>query len=112
LALADFMRSEPDYASTLSAFYQAKRDLFCNALAQSRFAVQPSAGTYFQLLDYSAITDQPDTELCELWTREYGIASIPVSVFYQDVPQQHYLRFCFAKTDEVLLQAAEILCKI
>jgi methionine aminotransferase len=112
LALADFMAEEPDYASTLAVFYQAKRDLFCSALANSRFTFKPSAGTYFQLLDYSAITDEADFKLCESWTREQGIASIPVSVFYQQAPCQHYLRFCFAKQDEILIQAAEVLCGI
>jgi methionine aminotransferase len=112
LALADFMRDQPQYAGSLASFYQAKRDLFCQALAGSRFSLKPSAGTYFQLLDYSDISTEPDSALCERWTGEIGIASIPISVFYQSPPEQHYLRFCFAKSDQVLLQAAEILCKI
>ena len=112
LALADFMRDQPQYAGSLASFYQAKRDLFCQALAGSRFSFKPSAGTYFQLLDYGCISTEPDSALCERWTGEIGIASIPISVFYQSPPEQHYLRFCFAKSDQVLLQAAEILCKI
>jgi methionine aminotransferase len=112
LALADSMREEPDSPATLAAFYQAKRDLFCKALRNSRFNVRPSAGTYFQLLEYSALGSAPDTALCERLTRERGIASIPVSVFYRDPPPQSYLRFCFAKSDAVLLQAAEVLCAI
>ena len=112
LALADFMREQPEYPATLANFYQAKRDLFCGALVDSRFTLKPSAGTYFQLLDYGKITGESDTSLCERWTRELGLASIPISVFYQSPPEQHYLRFCFAKSDEVLEQAAEILCKI
>ncbi len=112
LALADFMRDQPQYAGSLASFYQAKRDLFCQALAGSRFSFKPSAGTYFQLLDYGGISTEPDSALCERWTEEIGIASIPISVFYQSPPEQHYLRFCFAKSDQVLLQAAEILCKI
>ncbi len=112
LALADFIRDEPGYPATLAAFYQHKRDLFCQALAGSRFRLRPSAGTYFQLLDYGAISSVADTTLCEQWTRDHGIASIPVSVFYQDPPRQSVLRFCFAKSDPVLLQAAEILCRI
>ena len=60
----------------------------------------------------SAISDEEDVILAQQWTREHGIASIPISVFYQQAPEQHYLRFCFAKSDEVLLQAAEILCRI
>ena len=111
-AVAEFLAAEPEYPATLGRFYQAKRDLFCAALADSRFRVRPSAGTYFQMLDYSAITDMPDDRLCELWTRDRGVASIPLSPFYQQAPPQQLLRFCFAKRDEVLLQAAEILCGI
>jgi methionine aminotransferase len=111
-ALADFMAAEPGYPGTLAAFYQRKRDLFCDALTNSRLALRPSAGTYFQTLDYSAICDQPDIEVAESWTRTRGIASIPLSVFYREPPTQHLLRFCFAKSDEALLQAADILCAI
>ncbi len=111
-ALAEFLNAEPDYPAALANFYQAKRDLFCGALKGSRFRLRPSAGTYFQLLDYTAITTTPDYRLCEDWTQQHGIASIPVSLFYADPPPQHYLRFCFAKSDEVLRQAAEILCGI
>jgi len=112
MALADFMREDPDYPATLAAFYQRKRDLFCNALQTSRFSFTPSAGTYFQLLDYSAISAAEDAQLCEDWTQRHGIASIPISIFYKAPPEQSYLRFCFAKSDEVLLEAADILCKI
>lgn len=112
LALADFLRDHPDYPASLAAFYQDKRDLFCAALEGSRFSLRPSAGTYFQLLDYSGICDSPDTALCEQWTRDHGVASIPISPFYQEPPQQHYLRFCFAKSDQVLEDAAALLCKI
>ena len=111
-ALADFMAQEPGYPATLASFYQQKRDLFCNALADSRFTLTPSSGSYFQLLDYSAISKERDTVLCREWTRQHGVASIPISVFYEQAPEQQYLRFCFAKSDQVLLQAAEILCRI
>ncbi len=112
LALADFMRDNPDYAGTLAAFYQHKRDLFCEAIKPSRFRCQPSAGTYFQLLDYGELSDAPDFELCEQWTGEHGVASIPVSIFYREPPAQTYLRFCFAKSDATLAAAAEVLCAI
>lgn len=111
-ALADFMTQEPDYPLGLAASYQRRRDLFCTALADSRFTLRPSSGSYFQLLDYSAISNAPDTVLCEQWTRDVGVASIPVSVFYQQLPSQRLLRFCFAKQDEQLLRAAERLCEI
>jgi methionine aminotransferase len=111
-ALADFMEAEPDYPATLADNYQARRDLFLNGLQGSRFSWTPSAGSYFQLLDYSAISSEADTVLCEQWTREHGVASIPVSVFYQAPPDQNILRFCFAKSENLLLEAADILCKI
>lgn len=111
MALADFMQEQPDFAAGLADFYQAKRDLFCGQLVGSRFKLTPSAGTYFQLLDYSAISEEPDEELACRLTREAGIASIPVSVFCEQSPGS-YLRFCFAKNEQTLLQAAEILCKI
>jgi methionine aminotransferase len=112
LALADFMQAQPHYPATLAAFYQRKRDVFCRALEGSRFGLTPSAGTYFQLLDYDAVSDKPDTELSVLWTRQHGIASIPISVFYQTPSPRHCLRFCFAKSDPVLAAAAERLCEI
>jgi methionine aminotransferase len=112
LALADFMAQEPDFPAGLAAFYQAKRDLFCRALAGSRFGVTPSQGSYFQLLDYSAVSDEDDRALAERLTREHGIASIPISVFCEQPSAGRHLRFCFAKTDEVLEQAGEILCAI
>ncbi|MEE4660323.1 MAG: methionine aminotransferase [Halieaceae bacterium] len=112
LALADFMAAEPDFPASLGPFYQAKRDRFCRALADSRFALTPSAGSYFQLLDYSAISAEHDTALAERLTREVGVASIPVSVFSEAPLRGRYLRFCFAKTDEVLDRAGEILCRI
>ena len=111
-AVAEFLAGAPDYPATLAPFYQRKRDLFCEALSASRFAIRPSSGTYFQLLDYGTISDTPDLQLCEQWTRELGVASIPISTFYQQPPQQTLLRFCFAKSDEILLQASEILCAI
>ena len=111
-ALAQFMQEHPTYPEMLRAQYQARRDRFCNALAQSRFQLTPSQGTYFQLLDYSAICEDSDTALSIEWTQNQGIASIPVSVFYAQPPTQTLLRFCFAKTDETLDAATDILCKI
>lgn len=111
-ALADFMAAQPDYPAELAGFYQAKRDRFNTALVDSRFQLVPSSGSYFQLLDYSAISDEPDSRLCEAWTREFGIASIPISIFYEQPPEQRLLRFCFAKNDATLDRATEILCRI
>lgn len=111
-ALAEFMRDDPDYPATLASVYQGKRDLLCDALSGSRLSLTPSAGSFFQILDYGAVCQDPDTQVCEHWTRQLGLATIPLSPFYQAPPHQFRLRLCFAKTDEQLRRAAEILCKI
>ncbi|MGK9417410.1 pyridoxal phosphate-dependent aminotransferase [Pseudomonas cedrina] len=113
-ALADFMAAHPQHVTALPAFYQAKRDLFCQLLAPSRFSFSPSAGTYFQLVDYSRIRpDLDDVAMSEWMTREHGVASIPISVFYRNPPQgQRLVRLCFAKREDTLQQAAEKLCVI
>jgi methionine aminotransferase len=112
LGLADFLRECPEHHLNLSDFYQRKRDLFCELLKPSRFTVLPSAGTYFQLLDYSAISDEKDTDLAIRWTKEAKVASIPVSPFYEQDPGHRVLRFCFAKDDDTLRHGAEILCSL
>ena len=113
-ALADYMAEHPEHVEELPAFYQAKRDLFCDLLAPSRFSFTRVAGTYFQLVDYSQIRpDLNDVEMAIWMTREHGVATIPVSVFYQNPPQeQRLVRLCFAKREETLRQAAEKLCVI
>ena len=110
--LADFLRECPEHHRDLGAFYQAKRDLFCDLLRDSRFALTPSPGTFFQLVDYGRITNEHDADLAKRWTAEAKVASIPVSVFYEDPPDQRFLRFCFAKDDATLERAAEILCAL
>jgi methionine aminotransferase len=110
LGLADFLRDHPEHHLDLGAFYQEKRDLFCRLLEESRFGVTPSAGTYFQLIDYSDWSNEADTELALRLTREAKLASIPVSPFYEADPGHRVLRFCFCKDDDTLKRAAEILC--
>ena len=114
LGIADFLRQHPEHHRELPAFYQRKRDLFCQLLEPSRFSLVPSQGTYFQLLGYSQITAEADDALARRWTCEQGIASIPISVFYQNPQDCDHLalRFCFAKDDATLAQAAEILCRL
>lgn len=104
-ALADILKM-PSHDEGLSAFYQKKRDLFANALEGSRFKLLPSQGSFFQCVDYSAISSEFDQDLAVRLTKEIKVASIPFSVFYEKSPDQHILRFCFAKTDNVLLEAA------
>ena len=110
-ALAEFMQQKEVYLQ-LSRFYQQKRDKFITALKGSRFKALPCRGTYFQMLDYSAITDEPDIEFARRLTRDCGVAAIPPSVFYHRKDDHKVLRFCFAKKDETLEQAAEKLSRI
>ncbi|NBA95688.1 pyridoxal phosphate-dependent aminotransferase [Pseudomonas sp. R5(2019)] len=112
--LADFMAAHPEHVEALPAFYQAKRDLFCDLLDSSRFTFKRTPGTYFQLVDYSAIRpDLSDVDMALWLTREHGVASIPVSVFCQQpVADQRLVRLCFAKREETLREAAEKLCAI
>ena len=107
-ALAAYLEDKKHYVS-LPKFFQAKRDLFLDAIKDSRFSFTPSAGTYFQLLDFSGISKESDLELAKKWTRERKLASIPVSAFYNKRTDHKVLRFCFAKSDETLLKGARIL---
>ena len=110
-ALADYMKDKDAYLG-LAAFYQRKRDFFLAALEGSRFEPLPSRGTFFQNLRYDAVSDERDTDLAVRLTREHGVASIPVSVFYREPPQHKVLRFCFAKSEETLAKGAEILRRL
>lgn len=109
--LADYLQ-EPAHYLELPAFYQEKRDAFLALIKDSRFQFTPSKGTYFQVLDYSKISQDYDLEFAKKLTTENGIASIPLSVFNDHNLDNKVLRFCFAKTDETLKEAAEILNQI
>lgn len=111
IALSEYLK-QPEHYLNLSGFYQEKRDYFLNAIQGSRFNIAPSAGTYFQLLDYSNITSAKDMAFAERLIKEHKLASIPVSVFAGEGYDKRFLRFCFAKTNDVLDQAAEILNNI
>ena len=112
LALADMLRHAPEHYRELPAFYRARRDLFINALSRSRLEVLPCEGTYFLLVDYSAVSDLDDVSFCRWLTTEVGVAAIPLSVFC-DGPFPHRLvRLCFAKQEATLLAAAERLCQL
>lgn len=109
-ALAEHLLALPDASDELGVFYQQKRDVLRRALADSRFTLLPCDGTYFQLLDYSAISDLDDVTFCEWMVDEIGVAAIPVSVFYQQPPKnQRIIRLCFAKEENTLLEAASRL---
>jgi len=110
-ALAEYLKNKDEYLD-LSKFYQKKRDYFCKLLKGSKWVFTPALGTYFQLLSYKNISKEKDTDYAITLTKEYRIASIPVSVFYNVPVDNKLLRFCFAKDDETLEKAAEILHKI
>jgi len=110
-ALADYIKIPKHYLE-LSDFYQKKRDLFVGFFQQSRWKILPSHGSFFQCLDYSAISDETDVDLADRLTREIKVASIPISVFYEWPPGDKILRFCFAKSDEMLTEAAKRLAAL
>jgi methionine aminotransferase len=111
-ALADFMEQQPEHYQGLSQFYENKRDHFTSLLQDSALTFEPAKSTFFQIVDYSAVSAAVDTEYAKQLTRDIGVASIPISVFYEAPPQQHLLRFCFAKDDATLEEAAARLCKL
>jgi methionine aminotransferase len=111
-AFADLLAEHSGLLSELSRFYQEKRDRFRRLLAPSRFRLLPVAGTYFQLADYSQLSDEPDLDFARRLTTEAGVAGIPVSPFYSSPPQQRIIRFCFAKNDATLEHAAARLCAL
>jgi methionine aminotransferase len=109
--LARFM-ADPKPHRELAAFYQRKRDLFRAGLAGTRFKLLPSEGSYFQCVDYSAISDLGEEAFCRWLTSEIGVAAIPLSAFYGDGRNQGLVRFCFAKRDETLNAALQRLAKL
>lgn len=110
-ALADYLSEEVHY-NHLSEDYQTKRDQFLGLLQDARFRFLPTNGTYFQLLNYAEISHLSDMEFAIELTQKHGIATIPLSPFYEKPTEQKLIRVCFAKTPDVLIAAAEKLCKI
>ena len=104
--------ADPAPALGLAAFYQRKRDLFRDGLAATRFRLLPSQGSYFQCVDYSAISDETEEAFCRRLTREIGVAAIPLSAFYPGGFEQRIVRFCFAKQDTTLALALERLARL
>jgi methionine aminotransferase len=107
-AIAEYLDREEEYLN-LSAFYQEKRDLFNNLLTGIGFDITPTPGTYFQAVNFSNLTDETDFELAERLIKKFGVAAIPMSSFYHNEENTKTLRFCFAKTDDVLKEAADKL---
>jgi len=110
-ALAEYMHN-PDNYNDIDKMYSQKRDYFLELMKDSRFTPLPSKGTYFQLFKYDKISDESELDFATKLTREHGVAAIPLSYFYNDGTDNRVLRFCFAKTNDTLEKAAEILCKI
>lgn len=108
LALADFLEDRTNYLE-LKNFYQQKRDLFLNLTKSSRLVPLKTHGTYFQLMCYNKISSENDTDMAIRLTKEHRLATVPLSVFYKQKTDNHLLRFCFAKKDETLERAAEII---
>lgn len=111
MALSEYMKT-PDHYLNLGKFYQRKRDFFLEQIKGSSFKPLACEGSYFQVVSYKNISNKPDTELAEELTKKHKIAAIPFSVFYKDKTDNHLLRFCFAKNEETLAKAGEILKKI
>lgn len=112
LALADMLREDPAHYRELPAFYQKKRDVLVNALRDSRLEILPCEGTYFLLVDYSAVSTLGDVEFCQWLTKEVGVAAIPLSVFCADPFPHKLIRLCFAKQESTLIAAAERLVSL
>lgn len=107
-ALSDYLEDRENYLG-LSSFFEKKRDLFLSAIAPSRFKPVSCSGTYFQVLRYDELTNKKDMILAEEMTIEKKLASIPLSVFYEDDTDNKLLRFCFAKGEDTIKKAAKIL---
>lgn len=110
-ALSEYLNTPAHYLN-LGKFYQAKRDLFLEQIKGSSFEPLPSRGSYFQVVSYKTISHKPDVVMAEDLVRQFRVASIPMSVFYRDKIDNRLLRFCFAKKDDTLARAGEILRKI
>jgi methionine aminotransferase len=112
VAYTEYLKNSDHYTG-ISDFYQQKRDMFRNLIEQhTKFKLLPCEGSYFQLASYKDISDKPDTEFAIELTKNIGVATIPVSVFYQNKQQDKLLRFCFAKKEETLQHAVERLAKL
>ena len=110
-ALAEFMQ-KPQHYLQLGNMVQKKRDYFQQLMAQTKFKALPSFGSYFQLYQYNDISDEDESDFTIRLTKEYGVTAIPVSVFYKNETNNKVLRFCFAKKETTLEQAAERLLKL
>lgn len=110
-AIASFLDTSDEYLEAAD-FLQKKRDFFSEGLQQSRFKLLPCAATYFQIADYSRISDEKDTDFAVRLTQEFGVSGVPVSAFYANQTDKKVLRFCFSKTEDTLQKAIDLLLKV
>lgn len=110
-AIADYLQNR-EHIYQLSAFYQQKRDIFLNLMRDTAFEPLPTSGSYFQLMRYDRLSAEKDLDFCVRLTQEVGVAAIPVSVFYRTENDNRVIRFCFAKEQHTLEQAAEKLSRL
>ena len=110
-ALAEFLEDPEEYLQ-LPEFYRRKRDFFSNAMQESALKPLTCEGTYFQLFSYGHLSDEPDTGFARRLTIEYGVAAIPVSVFYSNGMDERIIRLCFAKDEEILAEGARRLARL
>jgi len=111
-AASELLKASPDILEKIRDAYQAKRDLVCSLLKESRYRLLASEGTWFQLLDYSDISQEPDTDFCLRLARDYGVAAFPMSTYYHDKTKTNVIRLCFARPDEVLRKGIERLISV
>ena len=111
-AIAAYLQEHPDHYLALPTFYREKRDHLLSVMSETPFRFTPAQGTYFQLADYSAISGLNDVEFSRRLTIDYGVATIPISVFYESPPVSHLVRFCFAKETSTLDEAAHRLVEL
>ncbi|WP_372774833.1 methionine aminotransferase [Mangrovibacterium sp.] len=110
-ALADYIPNNHSF-DEISSFYQGKRNYFLRLMENSLYKIIPSQGSYFQLIDYSRLSDDPDTVFVERLAKDFGIAALPVSAFYHEKTKARYIRLCFAKDNDKLEKAAELLLSV
>jgi len=110
-AIAEFLK-EPEHYLSLSSFYERKRNIFNDAIRDTGLVLKPSEGSFFQNVSYAGLSEEHDLALAERLTKEAGVASIPISAFYSGPTDFRVLRFCFAKNDDTLLKAAELLNRV
>ena len=111
LALADGINAHPEYWQDLPKLYQAQHQKLVDGLTHSRFKVLPWSGSPFQILDYTAISDEDDFSFCQRLIHEHGVGLVPISSLYE-TPKQGLVRLCFAKYDDVLLEGVKRLCQV